>query len=82
MRNITLNIASPTNHSMFEIVAAMGRRVGKRAIYYMLDKGSEYIDISAITSVLGIAGVEFDNAYLENVTRKYYILFFWIFAHL
>ena len=72
-RNVTLNIANPISYSMKEIVAAMEHVVGKRAIYYPLERGSEYIiDISAIPPVLASAGVVFGSDYLEKVLGKYY----------
>lgn len=73
VRNVTLNIANPISYSMIDIVGAMERAVGKRAIYYLVERGSEYtIDTSAILPVLESAGVEFGSDYLENVMGKYY----------
>jgi nucleoside-diphosphate-sugar epimerase len=73
MRNATLNIANPVSYSMIDIVGAMERVVGKRAIYYPVDRGSEYaIDTSAILPVLENAGVKFGSDYLEKVMAKYY----------
>lgn len=73
VRNTTLNIANPTNYSMIDIVSAMERAVGKRAICYPVERGSEYtIDTSAILPVLKNASVKFSSDYLEKVMRKYY----------
>ena len=73
IRNVTLNIANPINYSMRDIVGAMERAVGKRAIYYDVERGSEYtIDASAIFPVLKRAGVEFGSDYLDKVMMKYY----------
>lgn len=72
-RMATLNIANTSNDSMLDIVAAMERAVGKCAIYYLVERGSEYlIDTSAILPVLKNAGVKFDSDYLDMVIRKYY----------
>jgi nucleoside-diphosphate-sugar epimerase len=72
-RNTTLNIANVVNHPIADIVSAMERVVSKRAIYDVVESGSEYlIDISAILPVLEKAGIKFDNDYLEKVIDKYY----------
>lgn len=72
-RNTTINIANPVSYSMIDIVGAMERAVGKRAIYYVVERGSEYtIDTSAIFPVLECVGVEFGRDYLDKVMGKYY----------
>ena len=72
-RNITLNIANPVNYPMADIVSAMEHAVGKRAIYDVVERGSEYpIDTGAILPVMCKAAVEFDDGYLERVINKYY----------
>lgn len=73
VRNVTFNIANPGNYSMVDIAAAMERVVGKRPIYYAVERGSEYtIDTSAPPPVLERAGVEFGSDYLDKVIAKYY----------
>lgn len=74
IRNVTLNIANPISYSMFDIVGAMERVTGKRAVYSVLDRGSDYpIEISAaVLSGAGQAGVAFGNDYLNKVIKKYY----------
>ena len=72
-RNITVNIANPVSYAMADIVGAMERVVGKRAIYDLVERGSEYtIDTSAIRSALDKANVQFGDGYLETVIGKYY----------
>jgi nucleoside-diphosphate-sugar epimerase len=72
-RNTTLNIANVVNDPIADIVSAMERVVGKRAVYNVVERGSEYlIDTSAILPVLEKAGVKFGNDYLEKVIDKYY----------
>ena len=72
-RNTTLNIANMVNYQMADIVSTMERVVGKRAVYDVVERGSEYlIDISTILPVLEKAGVKFGNDYLEKVIYKYY----------
>ncbi|MDP2785654.1 MAG: NAD-dependent epimerase/dehydratase family protein [Sulfurimicrobium sp.] len=72
-RNTTFNIANVVNYPMADIVNAMERVVGKRAVYYAVERGSEYlIDTRAIFPVLDKAGVKFGNDYLERVIDRYY----------
>ena len=68
-----LNIANPVSYSMIDIVHAMEGVLGKRAVYYLVDRGTEYsIDTSAIEPMLKSAGVEFGGDYLLKVLKKYY----------
>lgn len=72
-RNTIINIANVVNYPIADIVSAMERVVGKRAVYDVVERGSEYlIDTSAILPVLEKAGVKFGNDYLEKVIGKYY----------
>lgn len=73
VRNLTVNIANPVNYSMAEIVGAMSAVVGKRAIFEVMDRGSDYpIDTGAIQSALAESGIEFGKSYLNKVIAKYY----------
>jgi nucleoside-diphosphate-sugar epimerase len=72
-RNITLNIANPVSYPMTDIVSVMERIVGKRAIYDVVERGSEYpIDITFMLTVLNKTSVKFGEDYLEQVIGKYY----------
>lgn len=72
-RNITINIANPVSYSMAEIVGAMEKVIGKRAIYNIVERGSEYtIDTSAMQPLLNKAGVKFGEGYIERVIGDYY----------
>lgn len=72
-RRITVNIACPENYAMTDIVAAMERVVGKRAIYKLVDRGTGYqIDTRDIQPLLDKAGVQFGAGYLDRVIGKYY----------
>jgi nucleoside-diphosphate-sugar epimerase len=72
-RNMTLNIANPVSYSMADIVGAMERVVGKRAIYDVVERGSEYpIDVTSMLSFLSKTPVKFGDDYLEQVIGKYY----------
>jgi nucleoside-diphosphate-sugar epimerase len=72
-RNVAINIANTSSYSMKEIVSAMARAVGKRAIYYDVERGCEYmIETGPMLPVLGDVGVEFGSDYLDRVMAKYY----------
>jgi nucleoside-diphosphate-sugar epimerase len=72
-RNTILKIANEVNYPVTDIVHAMERATGKRAVFDVIERGSEYlIDTSTILPVLNNAGVKFGNGYLENVIDKYY----------
>jgi nucleoside-diphosphate-sugar epimerase len=72
-RNTMLNIANTADYPIFDIVGAMERALGKRAVYSILERGSGYlIDIGATLPALERAGVKFDGGYLERVIAKYY----------
>ncbi|MFZ5523404.1 MAG: NAD-dependent epimerase/dehydratase family protein [Pseudomonadota bacterium] len=73
LRNATVNIANPASYAMLDIVAAMEKAVGKRAVYEPLERGSWYpIDIQTILPAIDAAGVKFNKGYLERVIGKYY----------
>lgn len=72
-RNAPFNIANVVNYPMADIVSSMERVVGKRAVYDVVERGSEYlIDTSAIFPMLDKAGVKFGNDYLERVIDRYF----------
>lgn len=71
--NLTVNIANPVNYSMTDIVEAMVSVVGKRAIFEVVNRGSDYfIDTDAMRPALAESGVEFGDDYLRKVVAKYY----------
>ncbi len=72
-RNLTYNIANSINYLMAEIVSTIESVVGKRAIYEIVERGSEYlIDTSSTFHVLEDAGTRFGNDYLGKTIAKYY----------
>ena len=72
-RNATINIANVVNYPVAEIVRAMEHVVGKRAVFDVVERGSEYpIDTGAMLPVLEKAGVKFGSDYLEKVIARYY----------
>lgn len=72
-RNVTLNIANPVSYPMPDIVRAMEKATGKRAVCEIVERGSGYaIDVAPILPLLDDAGVKFGPGYLERVLDKYY----------
>ena len=72
-RDLTHSIANPMSYSLSEIVTAFEHVVGKRAIFEVIERGSEYpIDIAAVTGRMEEAGVRFGESYLMSVIAKYY----------
>lgn len=73
VKNRILNIASPTNHAMAEIVATMESVLQRKAIFERIERGSTYhIDVREIMPLCNAAGVDFSENYLERVIRKCY----------
>ena len=72
-RNSTVNVANPINHSMMNIVSAMENVLGKRAIYTILDRGSDYaIETGKIQSLVDKINVKFGDDYIQRVIGTYY----------
>jgi nucleoside-diphosphate-sugar epimerase len=72
-RNSTINVANPINYSMMYIVSAMEKVVGKRAIYNILDRGSDYaIETGKIQSLVDKTNVKFGDGYIQRVIGNYY----------
>ena len=72
-RNKLINVANVVYYPIADIVSAMELDVGKRAVYDVVERGSEYhIDTSAILPVLEKAGVKFGDDYLEKVISRYF----------
>ena len=73
IRNKVVNIANSVNYSMLEIVSSMEKVVGKRAIYQIESRGSEYyINIDDTLPLIESAALKFDDTYLLKVMKKYY----------
>jgi hypothetical protein len=68
-----LNVANSRSYSIREIVGALERATGKRALFDESPRGLDYkIDVSAALPLFAAAGVRFDEGYLDRVVRKYY----------
>jgi nucleoside-diphosphate-sugar epimerase len=73
VRNVTINIANPVNYPIADIVEAMVGVVGKRAIFEVVNRVSDYfIETGAMQPALAESGVEFGRDYLRKVIAKYY----------
>ena len=70
-----INIANPLKYSALEIVKNIEKLVSKKAQYDLIDKGdlSWKIDISEISKSIKNCKIKFNNDYLENVLKKYFI---------
>ena len=68
-----IDVASPADTAMPDIVELMAKLVEKKAFCDYLDLGDEYpIDVQRIRNVAMRCGVDFGQDYLERVLRKYY----------
>jgi hypothetical protein len=69
----TVNIASTRSIRMLDIVHAMERVLGTRAVFDILDKGSMVpIDTGRILSSIRRCGLIFGDAYIGGIIEKYY----------
>ncbi len=70
--NNTINIASPYNYSILEIVNKIEKLLGKKAIYKKQPRGHAYkIDISKIDKFFLELNLGFDKTYLDRLVLKY-----------
>lgn len=68
-----VNIASPVNYPVKEIVFAIENFVGIKSNYVEVNKGSCFdIDLSGIKSILRHFGNKFENSYLDGILKKYF----------
>ncbi|HZW25847.1 MAG TPA: hypothetical protein VFF26_10220 [Gallionella sp.] len=69
----TINVANPRSTMMPDIVKAMERVLGIRAVFDILDKDSGApIDTSRIAAAIERCGIGFGDAYLDGILEKYY----------
>ena len=72
-RNKIINIANIASYEMVAIVAVMEHIVGRRAVYNVVEYGSDYcIDTGEMLEVLEKVNVKFGGDYLEKIITKYY----------
>ena len=73
VRNIAINVANTASYPMPDIVRAMEYVTGKKAVFDVVDCGSEYpVDTSRIIPILNNLNIGFGNDYLDKVIGKYY----------
>lgn len=73
VRNQIVNIASPVAYSVFEIVAAMERLIGKPAHYDIVDRGADYaLDTRVAEACAAQLGIDFGPGYLERALERTY----------
>lgn len=69
----TINVANPRSTMMPDIVKAMERVLGVRAVFDIVDKDSGApIDTGRIAAAIGRCGIVFGDAYLDDILEKYY----------
>jgi nucleoside-diphosphate-sugar epimerase len=72
-RNEIVNIASPSNYSVAEIVQTIEDVVGRKGNYEGLDKGSQPdIDTDPIQEIFTVSNIRFDGEYLRRTIKKYF----------
>ncbi len=69
----TINIASTADSPILDLVAAMERATGHRAIFDIIERGAGYaIDTGSIRASLQRCGLSFSGDYLQRTLNKYY----------
>ncbi|TCL70391.1 NAD-dependent epimerase/dehydratase family protein [Rhizobium sp. BK251] len=69
----TQNIASPFSTSVLQLVEVFELVLGKKARYSLVEAGGSYVVDSALAAEVAMpSGVDFNDAYIEGVVRKYY----------
>jgi nucleoside-diphosphate-sugar epimerase len=70
---ITINIACPYSVTVPQLVKIFELVLNKKASYTEVEAGGTYmIDASLATKVAREIGIDFDDAYVEKLIRKYY----------
>lgn len=71
--NKTINIASPKNIFVYDIVREIEKIVNKNAVLEVIDKGDDlYIDITPIVPIYEKLELKFNESYISDLIRKYY----------
>ncbi|WP_221032928.1 NAD-dependent epimerase/dehydratase family protein [Actomonas aquatica] len=72
-QNRVLNVANPRNYRVGEIIESFERVLGVKASTVEEKKGGAYeVDIAGIAEILRTLSLGFNDAYLDNLVRKYY----------
>lgn len=73
-RNQTVNIASPVNTRVMDIVKIIEDITGSKAVFREVERGSSYhIDVTMITDIFGDIGFFFDGGYVRRTIKKYLV---------
>ncbi|MBI4688804.1 MAG: NAD-dependent epimerase/dehydratase family protein [Nitrospirae bacterium] len=73
-RNQTVNIASPVNTRVIDVVKIIEDITGSKAVFREVERGSSYhIDVTMITDIFGDIGIAFDGEYARRTIKKYFI---------
>ena len=73
VRDRVINIASPVNYPVKEIVTAIELFLNTKSNYVEVNKGTCFeIDLSAIQHIIEQPNLHFDNRYLPRLLAKYY----------
>jgi nucleoside-diphosphate-sugar epimerase len=68
-----INVASPTSHSIKNVIEAAELALGRKARINMITAGASYeIDISVVKPAIEALGIDFGNNYLRRVISRYY----------
>lgn len=71
--NTCVNVSSSKRTGIKELVEIIENILGIKVSYKLVDRGSDYIiDISEIQPIVESLGIDFQDAYLVNMIRKYY----------
>lgn len=71
--NQIINIANIKSYKILDIVNTIEKFVGKKGIYKIVDKGSDFIiPLSDILPVYQKMGIQFEENYLSDMLIKYY----------
>lgn len=71
--NESINIASPKNVLVHDIVKEIEKIVNKNAVMELIEKGDDlYIDITPILPIFEKLKLKFHDDYIPNLIRKYY----------
>ncbi|CAN5470935.1 hypothetical protein BH10BAC2_BH10BAC2_23970 [soil metagenome] len=71
--NETINIANPYNYSVAFIIETMEEILCKKGVYDVIEKSSiPEINTEAISSVIDLLNIQFNEGYLQRTLKKYY----------
>jgi nucleoside-diphosphate-sugar epimerase len=73
LERLVVNIACPVSLSIIELIKVFEMVLKKKADYSIIESGGAYdIDTEVAASIAKRIGINFDDAYIERVVRKYY----------